>query len=211
MSRSVVAARLATFAGTVASLCCGGQRAPATSAPVDASVDGGPSILWSYGQGADISDVVQSRSGTLYVAMSLHGDAGVPGAIGTSTPAVAAIEPLGHERWRVIVPDRSVYMVICNGSGDVWAFGTGVTRISSSGAVVWHLDSQPGTGSAAHRRRNDPGRSHRQDRVERSRAQCRVGDPRARRRLRNSRRPARRRSCSDGHGPRSRGLAHGGP
>jgi hypothetical protein len=149
MSRSEVAVRFTMFAGTLASLCCGGQRAPATGAPVDASVVGGPSILWTYGQGADITDVVQSRSGTLYVAMGLHGDADLPGIVDIPTPAVAALDPLGHERWRVIVPDRSVYMVICNGSGDVWAFGAGVTRISSSGTVVWHLNSDGGGGARA--------------------------------------------------------------
>jgi hypothetical protein len=134
-------------AGTLASLWCGGQRAPATSGSLDASVHSGPSILWSYGE--DVGDVVQSRSGTFYVAMSLQGEAGPPGTVGTMTPAVAALDPLGHERWRVIVPDRSLYMVICNGLGDVWAFGEGVTRISPSGTVVWHLNSDGGGGARA--------------------------------------------------------------
>jgi hypothetical protein len=139
--------RLSTLAGALACVWCGGRRSPATSAPVDASGDAAQSILWSYGLGADISDVVQSRSGTFYVAMSLHGDASSPGTFSTPTPAVAAVDRAGHELWRTILPDTSVYMLICNGSGDLWAFGGGVTRMSSSGAAVWHLNSDGGGGA----------------------------------------------------------------
>ncbi|HEX8796129.1 MAG TPA: hypothetical protein VF765_34505 [Polyangiaceae bacterium] len=78
-----------------------------------------------------VYDVVQSRAGTLFAAIG-------------PTPAVAALDTEGHERWRVTLPDSSVATLVCNRSGDVWAFGTGVTRVSSTGSVLWHSGSYGG-------------------------------------------------------------------
>jgi hypothetical protein len=126
-------------AGVLAS--CGGRIAAVPSASRSASGDSGDggddaSVLWTYVTEGDAVDLVQSRDGTLYTALHERLDAAP-----WSAAVVAALDPGGRELWRANVPDTSVGSLMTNRAGDLWAIGTGLTRIAKSGTIVWHSTS----------------------------------------------------------------------
>lgn len=119
---------------------CGGRAKSSTNNP---TADASTKLGWTFGGDAqDVVDFAQDRAGRSYLAVNVSSS-------GTLQPSVVALDPEGHEVWRVTLSEGAVQSVIVNGTGDVWVRGaSSVSRISAAGSLRW---SVPLPGASAFR------------------------------------------------------------